>query len=266
MKRIKIFDKKLVGNYKDTYSYLIKWIEENPHEFLACSQHQITEKIYVSQSSLSRFTKFLGFESYRELQIYVARKVEQFLPNETYKIDEIKDAKDCILKVFQQYQNISKAGFNTIETIQIEKLVNNLIKYKKLIIFGIGTSGIIGCYLAKQLTRIGIISVCMNSIHDFKDAYNESNKDDVFYIIISKSFKNHEVKEAAEILDKSNFNFQILTRNENVSYANCTSPIIYDYIPAQKNFNYDIVSKLSLFMLVDIIYIYAKTLIDNKNE
>lgn len=110
------------------------------------SAKAITEKIFVSKASLSRFAKKCGFNGYREF-IYHYKK--SFSP---------KPQKNPLSSktVFETYQELLNKSYNLIDETQITRLVNLLYEKKRVIIFGLGSNGSAAKEMESRFMRIGL--------------------------------------------------------------------------------------------------------------
>lgn len=110
------------------------------------SAQTMSEKIFVSKASLSRFAKKCGFQGYREF-IYHYK--------ETMSSEKKKEPKSS-KTVFETYHELLNKAYNLIDETQINKLVDLLYEKKRAIIFGLGSNGFAAREMESRFMRIGL--------------------------------------------------------------------------------------------------------------
>lgn len=116
----------------------------NNKEDVDLSAKNMTEALFVSNASLSRFAKKCGFNGYREF-VYEYR--ESFVEKK-----ETKTAKT----VYESYQELLNKTYNLMDETQITRLVNLLYEKKRLIAVGLGSNGYAVKEMESRFMRIGV--------------------------------------------------------------------------------------------------------------
>ncbi|WP_051619547.1 hypothetical protein [Mycoplasmopsis felis] len=102
--KFEIFDESFLNQLKikkkrKVLNNLIDYIENETDKFLQSNTLQISETLKVSQSALSRNSRFLGFKNIQELKLYVARKTQ-------YLKDRILEKENQFNTVEETFKNI----------------------------------------------------------------------------------------------------------------------------------------------------------------
>lgn len=107
------------------------------------SAKNISEKLFVSKASLSRFSQKCGFKGYREF-IYEYK--------ESFEEEEAVVSKN----VFETYQELLNKTYNLMDEAQIVRLVNLFYKKSRVIVFGVGSNGYAVREMESRFMRIGV--------------------------------------------------------------------------------------------------------------
>ncbi len=103
------------------------------------------ERLYVSEASLSRFAKKLGYPGYRE---FVYQYQQLF-----YEKDYISVSSSAVIKYYSDIlYNITKK----IDEGQIERVVEQMSRAKHIFAVGIGSSGLAAEEMKRRLIRVGV--------------------------------------------------------------------------------------------------------------
>ncbi|MGP1434146.1 MAG: MurR/RpiR family transcriptional regulator [Catonella sp.] len=113
-------------------------------EHIDLSAKHMTETLFVSNASLSRFAKKCGFHGYRE---FVYEYKEAFVEKK-----ETKTAKT----VYESYQELLNKTYNLMDETQIARLTNFLYEKKRVIAFGLGSNGYVSKEMESRFMRIGV--------------------------------------------------------------------------------------------------------------
>lgn len=113
-------------------------------EITDLSAQNLTEKIFVSKASLSRFAKKCGFNGYREFVYHYKNTLSSGEQAKTSKT------------VFETYQELLNKTYNLIDEAQITRLANLLYEKKRVIIFGLGSNGFAAKEMESRFMRIGV--------------------------------------------------------------------------------------------------------------
>ncbi len=110
------------------------------------SSKSVSSHLYVSEASLSRFAKKCGYKGYRE-----------FLFN--YKNSSINErcVESSLTKnVLNMYQELLNKSYSLVDESQMQRLVEKFTKFKKVYVYGLGSSGMVGQEMKIRFIRIGV--------------------------------------------------------------------------------------------------------------
>ncbi len=103
------------------------------------------ERLYVSEASLSRFAKKLGFPGYRE---FVYQYQQAFHAGNPISVSSSA--------VIRHYNDILHNITKKIDERQIERIVYQMSGAKHIFAVGIGSSGLAAEEMKRRLTRVGV--------------------------------------------------------------------------------------------------------------
>lgn len=206
-------------NFTPTEILIYNYLIAHPDEALKLSIRQLASTIHVSSASIIRCVKKMGYDSFYEFKFELK---QQKLTSQTEKLAtnydiEIIDSSHDFFKrpLLQQYAH---------ELTAFKKLMLNA---NNILFFGIGTSGILAQYGARQFMNFGV-----NSIYNIDPFYPlpKEGQDDTkrVAIMLSVSGETPEVIERAVSLKSDNFHIISITNN-NYSTLAKISEINFSY-------------------------------------
>ncbi|WP_406614323.1 MurR/RpiR family transcriptional regulator [Mycoplasma corogypsi] len=270
MKNYKIIEKsKITRKILSNDNFLAIWdfIETNPNEVSQGSVVSISQKINISQPTISRFVKALGFNNYNDFRVYVTeRNIRQ-----AYGLKELHESKaenvslntDRITDdVYTHYR------YSIDETMKnIKAQIRDLDDYIKTVIndfknnhifYGVGESGWVARYLAEALNKVGFNAKWINTVYDMLTNEFVFNHNNVNITIISNSFNTTEIKAVSRVLRRKN-NLNIYAITASVDRAKECLPkakkIFKVSFTNQKWILTPIGAKISSLMFADCVFI-----------
>lgn len=193
--RIAMYYDELSATEKSIADYFLQNTEiEN---FAAAS---LAKELHVSEASLSRFAKKLGYKGYREF-VFGYRKEEQGNGNT-----------GSIAGVLDYYEETFRMISKITDQAAIERVAKILAEKKRIYLYGLGSSGIAAEEMELRLLRIGVDAKCMRDFHQM--VMNERQLNENSCVIglslsgktkeIIKSLKEAQKRGAATILITAN--------------------------------------------------------------
>ncbi|KRL00499.1 MurR/RpiR family transcriptional regulator [Liquorilactobacillus capillatus] len=197
------------------YNYLIA----HPDETIKLSIRQLAVTIHVSSASIIRCIKKMGYDSFYEFKFDLKQKKVIMRTNKlaaNYDTEIIDLAREFFNRsLLQQYSN---------ELVAFKKLITNT---NNVFFFGIGTSGILAQYGARQFANFGVNSVY--NVDPFYPLPQEVQHDtDQIAIMLSVSGETAEIVNRAISLKGESFHIISITDN-NYSTLAKISEINFSY-------------------------------------
>lgn len=116
-------------------------------DYTDLSSKSVSQKLYVSEASLSRFAKKCGYSGYREFLFHY---------QQSQKSSHLSPASNRIQAVLNNYQELLNKSYSLIDEAQIDRIVNILGEKKRIYVYGKGSSGLAAMEMKLRFMRIGI--------------------------------------------------------------------------------------------------------------
>lgn len=195
------------------------------------SSKNISQKLYVSEASLSRFAKKIGFSGYREF-IFAYLKDDQPQKN-----------LDLLTKqVLNSYQKVIDKTYSLVDNEQMIRIAKMLDEYDRVFIYGIGSSAVVAREFKLRFMRLGLDVDYLADEHSIKMNITRVKKN-TLVIGISISGRTTEILEGLEearrrgaktiMMSASDINEYRKKYDELILVGGLKNLAISDKIPAQ---------------------------------
>ena len=195
---------KLNQFYKEHYNTLTKgekkiaeYFVKNPKKVMMLSALELGKEIGVSDASILRFSKALGFQKFSDLKNYIASGFSTITPNDRMvkNWDNFHSQNDIVNKIVNSDLENIKEFLLHIDFEQIETVVNWMNKAKKIYFLGIGSSRAISQFMFWHMKRFGFNTECINEGGlGLYEAFSHITKKDIVMLFSFPRFLNDEVK------------------------------------------------------------------------
>lgn len=173
-------------------------------EVLVASAASLAEKAETSDATVVRTVKTLGFSGMEQLRRLLADELKQTLNIASRLTETLRDVGDDLQAAFNRTLDIHRDAIEglrrDISPQMFRTAVRAIASAKRVVIFGIGPSSAIASYLAAQLGRFGIDTLCL--AHTgllFADDLRKLRKGD---LLIALAY-SHVYRELAVLLNEA---------------------------------------------------------------
>lgn len=171
------------------------FLEGSAKEGRIMTSYELAEQLHIGQSTIIRFSKKLGYNSFRELQVDLVHSpastvIEDIAVNESTKATNFK--------VTKQYQEIIDLTYAQNSDAVIEETIRHIKRANRILIHGIGNSNLFAEYFVNQLTTIGVVASGSSNNHVIYSTIACYTPEDLV-ILISESGETPEILQAAKI-------------------------------------------------------------------
>ena len=175
---------KLMAEYEDDYSpkekKVYELIKKEPYVFVSSTAMEIADRYNISQSSISRFCKRLGFEGFSDFRMSLIVSTKSASSEDTQKIPAYEEVLADYLKVIAQ----------SLDQKQLDILVDKINKSRTVYTSGYGISDIAAAYMAYHLTIMNVRSSHMLPSYELEKLHTIDNNDVLF--LFSSSNPSHQ--------------------------------------------------------------------------
>lgn len=235
----------VVGNY----------IIDNPDKIIYLTVAALAEACGVSEPTVMRTCKKLGFSGYQNLKLTMAQTSaapSESIHEEVSSTDSIRDVKE---KVFQSAVYALQFTRDMLDTGDLEAAARVLLNARKILILGLGASACVAADLHYKLLKLGLDVVCLADPHLQSTLCSHlDDRDAVFSICDSGNSRtvlditSDARKRGAKIITLTGSSRSALSKLANVSLNTTSSEAKYK--------NTSLLSCAAAMTVVDSIYTY----------
>lgn len=238
----------IIKSKYDSFTQLEKGIADfflNNQKKMELSAKKISELLYVSEASLSRFAQKCGFRGYREF---------------VYQYEKSFHETSCIhgtttKSVLEMYQELLNDCYGLADEVQIARVIRYLNETDGVVVCGKGSSGLVASEMETRFMRIGVnIDSIRDSDRMVMQAVFMNKKNLVCGMSISG--KTEEVLYLLRESHKRGATTVLFTANHKEDFKEFCTEIVL--IPSLKFLDQgNVISpQFPLLLMVDIIYYY----------
>lgn len=223
----------------------------NNTERMDFSSKNVSNRLYVSEAALSRFSKKCGFKGYREFIF----SYEKDLDFENINTNKEQDISVFTRKVKGSYTSLLQENINLLKEKQIIRIADMLNQSRKVCVYGIGSSGLAAKEFQSRFMRIGLDVAAVTDSQMMQISASLVEKD-VLIIAISLSGETREVTDSIKIAKKKGAPVVFITANKDADIVGiCDEVLLTSYVK-----NLDTGTKISpqfpILVMIDILYSY----------
>lgn len=245
--------------FSDIDIRLADYFLENPLNLEKQSAREIARILYVSASSITRFTQKLGYDGFNEFKEafleeyhYLNSHFKQIDPNKPF--EKTNTSEQITGKINTLYHETIEDTFSLIDYKQLEK-ITDLIYQSRFIYFTSGGSQTnLGKMFREKMNWIGKIVHVFSHLNEAFESVMFSQSD-TCYILVSYSGETYQTLKLAEHLKKINRKFIVITSYGQNSLSQMTDYVLY--VSTREKLNDGIGNygfNISVLYLLDIIY------------
>jgi RpiR family transcriptional regulator, carbohydrate utilization regulator len=234
---------------------IIEQLEKHKKPFLL-SMNELSSLSGVSEPSVVRLYRKLGYASYQELRVALAQEHAANGPSYSSDNNEIKesDKADVVLgKIADQLSSAMMMTKEKLNVDQIEEAVGKIAKAARLFFFGQGLSGTIAEDGAHKFMRIGGTTLAVKDPH-YQAIYASHMTEEDVVIAISHSGETVNIIEVVDMSKKSGATCIIITSNPNTTLAKMADILLLTQAQETENRSDAMVSRLVQLALIDTLY------------
>lgn len=237
---------------------IANYIFNNSESVSKLSTGELAELSKTSAASITRFARKLGFNSFQELKIDIAKSVAINVSSgdeNVYEAVSVNDStREIIRKIALENINAIEETVSVLDEESISQAIKAISKAEKIYIYGVGESGLVGLDLQYKLMRINKQANMFLDSHSQLASAIYIKKDDVA-IGISHSGRTLEVYKALETAKKQGAITISITKYGKQPVSNVADINLYT-ASVEKNLRTGaIASRIAQLTVVDIVFI-----------
>lgn len=232
-------------------------ILSQPDLLSQCSLSDVAAQLDVGEATFIRFCRTLGFKGYTDFKLDLAIELATQEKESNTLLDtdvsETDTTKEIAIKLQTTLNNVISETINLLNFNELEKVVTELRRAKRIFLFGVGSSGLTAEDAKHKLMRIGLQTDAVTNNHFMYMQAALLKKGDVV-IGISHSGNSQETTKALRIAKENQAVCVAITHN-------LRSPIteVADYVLINGNRQGQmqgdsIGTKMTQLFILDLIY------------
>jgi len=131
-------------------------LKENPRDIIHLSITELAERSNVSEATVVRFARKLGFKGYQDLKITFAQEMISPLQSIHEEIKENDKIPEVLNKIFQSIIQTLYHTRDVLDLEQVEKAAEAILRARKTVVFGLGNSAPVAMDAQHKFLRAGI--------------------------------------------------------------------------------------------------------------
>lgn len=240
-------------NFTEREKLISNYIVENSEEVVNMSSRELASKIFTNSTTIIRFIKKLGYDSYNDFKINFLYDLKNDVYNkEDLKLSGQENIYTILSKLTTLHEHIifeTKKNMNIEKIQQISKLLNNI---KEINFFATDANKAIAECVSHNLFLIGKKSNVYSSMSKIL-LYNEVNCDPSIVIILTRQGQDKNIAKAMLGLKKTQTKTIAICSNENSLIATRSDFFIKaSYIEGVKEFG-EIIYGISVQYILDVL-------------
>jgi RpiR family transcriptional regulator, carbohydrate utilization regulator len=201
-------------------------ILRQPEMAIYASVNEVAAVASVSEATVMRFCRILGFKGFQDFKIALAR--EMVIPSARFHEEEGGEGEDELAMVRQVFQTHSAALQDTLEILEIEALkeaAQLLRQARQVLVVGVGGSGPAVTYAGNRFLLMGLKALTCTDFYLMSMAASLLSSTDVI-LAISNVGTTREIVETVGIAREQEARIMCITNNSLSPLAQMCHPAL----------------------------------------
>lgn len=227
---------------QEIYRFIVHHIENMPYMRV----REIAQQAHVSSTSVFRFIKKAGFDSFPEFRFFI----KSYLTHR-----QTEDSLDLSLEA--QINSLTIMDFHPDIDYQLQQIAQKMQDADLILFLGMGTSGAIAQYAARKLSSLGLPAIHLEDMTYPIHSLVRSDRQTIFFFF-SVSGETKELLEFILNIPPNPFIQQYcITRQANSPLAKqCRYAITYQTTETRKNIFLDLTNQLPVIAIFETLTNY----------
>lgn len=229
--------------------------------------YQIADKCKVSQASVVRFAKKLGYSGFPEFKIFFGRDMGRrdvedkvnFIYEDIHENDGLDD---LVKKIAYANSNIIQDTCSILDISTVRAAIDLLKNAKRIFVLGAGYSGIVAKDFHYKLGELGMNSICESDYHILLASMSTITENDVVFVI-SQGGKTLDIFNLVKEAKKRKAKIISVTQMSSNPIRDIADVKISTIVEKNNFRSTALSSRIAQLTIVDIIYV---TLITENKE
>lgn len=242
----------LMDHFSAKEKEVAEFVLANPGVAVHPSIEELAEKIGVSESTLVRFVKKLGYSGYQQFRIALA--TETMSPESLVYEAPIDAYGDDAALVFASAIKSLELTLSHLSRATLARIVTAITAARRLFILGTGGSGIVAQDACHKLIRTGLTCLTASDFHVQLMLVSQAGPQD-YAIVISHTGANKDTIALADGLRHSECHFAVMTSSPKSPLARMGDELLVSVAPARTPVSEAFSARIAQLAIVDTLYV-----------
>jgi RpiR family carbohydrate utilization transcriptional regulator len=201
-------------------------ILRQPEMAIYASVNEVAAVATVSEATVMRFCRILGFKGFQDFKIALAR--EMVIPSPRFHEEAGREGDDDITVVRKVFQTNTLALQDTLEILEIEAMreaAQLLLAARQILVVGVGGSGPAVTYTGNRFLLLGLKATTCTDFYLMLTAASLLSREDVV-LAISNLGTTREIVETVGIAREKQARVMCITNNSLAPLARVCKPVL----------------------------------------
>ncbi len=177
-------------------------ILEHPEAAIHFSVSELAEQAGVSDPTVIRFCRSLGFKGFQDFKIYLAQSIIPGIRNIHETVNQGENVPDLVRKVFDANMAAIQSTLGTLDFASIDEAIKELSNARRIMFFGLGNSAVVAKDAYHKFFRIGIPCEWFEDSHMAMMAASIMKPEEVL-VVISHSGSTTDIVDVLDVASKA---------------------------------------------------------------
>lgn len=206
---------------------------------------EITKKIGVSEATIVRFVRKVGYKGFIDFKLEVAKEYAIEKEEKETKENYIEKIEDNIISTIKSTKKI-------LNKEKVEEAIELILNSKEMFIYGLGASGVAAVEMQNRFLRFGKLSHSINDGH-FQVMYSSVIKKEDLLIVISLSGETSELIYSLKLAKKRGVKIIAITNYIMSPIAKEADVVLLTSARETPLDGGSLISKISQLYIIDIL-------------
>jgi len=177
-------------------------ILEHPEAAIHFSVSELAEQAGVSDPTVIRFCRSLGFKGFQDFKIYLAQSIIPGIRSIHETVNQGENVPDLVRKVFDANTAAIQSTLGTLDFDSIDEAIKELSNARRIMFFGLGNSAVVAKDAYHKFFRIGIPCEWFEDSHMAMMAASIMKPEEVL-VVISHSGSTTDIVDVLDVASKA---------------------------------------------------------------
>lgn len=233
------------------------YIINNHSEAVYLNINELAAKCGVSEATVTKFIKNIGYGGFQDLKICLARTYRSSAQNTDVIYGELSlddEVESICSKIFHNNMEALSDSLRILDYNSVDKAAEMILKARKVDFYGLGSSAVATLNARMRFYRLGILCFSYDDPHEQIVSASLLKSDDVA-VGISNSGKSHDVVKALEIARNSGAGTICITNYDNTPITQFSQVKLFTSTKDSEALNESLHARIAELSLIDSLYV-----------